>query len=45
MGHIAFHSDVMSACVYVCMSQSLGGHNLGIFYARELKFGMLFTQT
>ena len=24
---------------------SFGGHNLGIFYARKLKFGMLLTQT
>ena len=23
---------------------SLGGHNLGTFYARKLKFDMLFTQ-
>ena len=24
---------------------SFGGHNLGIFYAWQLEFGMLFTQT
>ena len=29
--------------VYTCVS--LGGQNLGTFYARKLKFGMLHTQT
>ena len=36
VGHIVF--------VHVCYD-SLGGHNLGIFYARKLKFDMLLTQT
>ena len=45
--HIAFHSDVTSVCAYVrsCLCHvSLGVHNLGTFYARKLKFGMLLTQ-
>ena len=31
--------------VNICFHVSLRGHNLGTFYARKLKFGMLFTQT
>ena len=29
----------------ICGRVSLGGHNLGTFYTRQLKFGMLLTQT
>ena len=29
----------------IYIGASLGGHNFGTLYARELKFGTLFTQT
>ena len=44
--HIAFRSNVTSVCAYVrtCLCHvSLGDHDLGIFYAKKLKFVMLLT--
>ena len=33
----------MNIDIYILVS--LGGHNLGTFYARKLKFGILLTKT
>ena len=44
VGHTVFRHDV-SPYVRTCLCHiSLGGHNLGTFYARKLQFGMLLTQ-
>ena len=29
----------------ICIRISLEGHNIGTFYARKFKFGMILTQT
>ena len=48
VGYIAFRRDVTfvqaNLRTFLC-NVSLGGHNLGTFYTRKLKFGMLLTQT
>ena len=35
--------QILRADIYIRVS--LGGHNMGTFYARKLNFGMLLTQT
>ena len=41
------HYDAKLVCFYIdiYIRISFGGHNLHMFYAKKLKYGMLLTQT